>query len=63
MKCRRCLAEHTLLKTKNFLPGCFLPLRLLVQCVQCDSCLEFYYRVRLLGWLIPSSGPEIDETL
>jgi hypothetical protein len=34
--------------------------RVLLGCFCCDSCLTFFYRIRLLGWLTPSDGPAID---
>lgn len=63
MKCRHCLNIHPPGKVPNFLPRPLFPLRLLVHCVQCEDCLRYFYRVRLVGWLIDSEGPqdEADE--
>lgn len=57
MKCPCCLGTDTLLTVPTFVPGCLFPLRLFVECVHCDSCLAFFYRVRLVGWMMRSVGP------
>ena len=57
MKCPCCLGGRRFIKTGNFVPEYLFPLRLLVECIYCDSCLQFFYRVRLAGWLIRSAGP------
>ncbi len=57
MICPDCLSNDRLIPVPSFLPTFLFPLRLFVDCMQCDSCLQTFYRVRLFGWKIRSSGP------
>lgn len=59
MKCRRCLSHQRPLKVH----GASLPLLLrgLAEIVRCNTCLTFYYRIRLLGLLIPADAPELES--
>jgi hypothetical protein len=52
MKCPQCLASDRFVSVPNLIPGFLFPLRLFVGCVECDSCLRVFYRVRLFDWLI-----------
>jgi hypothetical protein len=54
MKCSHCLCGRPPRATRNFLPWYFAPLRLVVGCARCNSCLTYFYRIRLLGILIPA---------
>jgi hypothetical protein len=58
MNCPCCLGGQRFIKTENIVPWRLFPLRLLVTCIYCDSCLQFFYRVRWVGWLIRSAGPD-----
>lgn len=61
MKCPYCLAEDRLVRVPSLLPSFLFPIRLFVGCVYCDSCLHYFYRVRLVGWKIESESPAKEE--
>jgi hypothetical protein len=48
---------------RSLVPGFLFPLRLFVGSVYCDSCMRYYYRIRLLGWKIETAGPPPKEGL
>jgi hypothetical protein len=59
MRCPRCLAVDRMVPVPSLIPFFLFPLRLFVGSVQCDSCLHYFYRERLFGWMIRSRAPEI----
>jgi hypothetical protein len=61
MKCPDCLSKARLLPAPGLIPVFLFPLHLVVACVQCDSCLHSFYRVRLFGWKIRSRRPAFDD--
>jgi hypothetical protein len=61
MKCPHCLASDEFVRVPSFIPAILFPLRLFVGCVQCDSCLHLFYRVRLFGWLVWDREPAADD--
>ena len=53
MKCPNCLSTDELQKVPAPLPWYLWPLRGWgVDCWRCDVCLEQYYRVRVVGWVV-----------
>jgi len=56
MKCPHCLCGRPPRATRNFLPWYLGPLRLVVGCARCNSCLTYFYRIRLLGIVIRASA-------
>jgi len=61
MKCPFCLSKWPPLpwQDKRRLP---LLAKLFVSRVRCDACLAHFYRVRLLGWLIPIKTPSEEDS-
>ena len=53
MRCPNCISREPL-QTVRPNPVAF-PLNLLVNCVTCQSCLRFYYRIRGAAFLIESA--------
>jgi len=61
MRCPSCIAKDRFVVVRSFLPVALLPLRVVIDCVRCDSCLNYFYRIRGAGWLIASHGPYCHE--